>query len=111
MVVRTRFRALMVPLVLYAVCGLASSYFVWHAVNGQRGLKARDDYMQRLAELETTLSDLRAERARWRLKIDLARGETVDRDLVEEESRIMLGRVHKNEVIVLHAIAAGKGNR
>lgn len=100
MVVRTRLRALMIPVVLYVVCGLSSSYFIWHALNGQRGLKARDDYMQRLAELDSTLTDLRAERARWRLKIDLVRGETIDRDLVEEESRAMLGRVHKNEVVV-----------
>lgn len=101
----------MVPVVLYVVCGMASSYFIWHALNGQRGLKARDEYMQRLAELETTLGELRAERARWKLKIDLARGETVDRDLIEEESRITLGRAHKNEVVVLYDIAGGKINR
>ena len=101
MVVRTRFRALLVPAALYVVCGLASSYFIWHALNGQRGLKARDDYMQRLAELDTTLAGLKAERARWKLKIDLVRGESVDRDLIEEESRIMLGRTRKSEVVIL----------
>ena len=101
MVVRTRFRALLFPLALYLVCGGLSSYFIWHALNGQRGLKARDDYKERLAELDRTLAELKVERGRWQLKIDLVRGEAVDRDLIEEEVRDMLGRTRRSEVVIL----------
>jgi hypothetical protein len=41
------------------------------------------------------------ERARWRQKIELVRGEEMDRDVLEEQTRVELGRMHKNEVVIL----------
>ncbi len=33
-------RSFVIPLLLYGAAGLVAAYFVWHGVNGQRGLKA-----------------------------------------------------------------------
>ena len=99
--VRTRLRAYYIPIAFYAFSALVSSYFVWHALNGQRGLKTRDEYTQRVADLQTTLEGLREERGRWRHKIELVRGEEIDRDVLEEQARVSLGRMHKNEVVIL----------
>ena len=41
MVVRTRLRSIVLPIVLYLVLGVASSYLVWGASNGEHGLKAK----------------------------------------------------------------------
>ena len=51
MVVRTRFRSVVIPLVLFLLSGAAGSYFVWHAQNGERGLKAKLAYKAEIAEL------------------------------------------------------------
>ena len=49
MVIRTRLRAILFPLALYAVSGGVGGYFVWHAINGERGLKTRVAFKARIA--------------------------------------------------------------
>lgn len=100
MVVRRRLRAIFFPLFLYCVSGAAGGYFVWHAVNGERGLKTKDEYQLKIAELQTQLQNLQQDRARWRRRIDLINGAIIDKDLLDEETRTLLGRVEKNDLIV-----------
>ena len=89
MVKRTRFRAILMPLALYCVSGAAVGYFTWHAVNGDRGLKARAEYERRGRE-----------KANWQTRIALMRSDAVDRDLLEEEARHLLGRVGRNDLVI-----------
>jgi cell division protein FtsB len=101
MVVRRRLRAILFPLCLYAVSGAAGGYFVWHAVNGARGLKTKDEYQLKIAGLQTQLSDLQKERELWRHRIELINGAVIDRDLLDEETRTLLGRADKNDLVVM----------
>jgi len=103
MVIRRRLRAIFFPLALYCVSGGIGSYFVWHAANGERGLKTNDEYEQKIAVLGAELKQLRAERASWTHKIDLMRGKVVDRDLLDEEARHLLGVAQKNELVIFVA--------
>ena len=100
MVVRTRLRALLFPVMLYLVSGGIGSYFVWHAINGDRGLKVSGEYEKSIAMLTTELDATKAESAKWRHRIDLMRGATIDRDLLEEEARSTLDRVGKDDLVV-----------
>ena len=99
--VRTRLRANIAPIVFHVFSALVAGYFIWHALHGQRGLKTRDESAEKVAELQTTLDGLRAERARWRRNIDLVRGEAIGRDVLEKQARVELGRIQKNEVVIL----------
>ena len=98
MVVRTRIRAIMVPLTLYVVSGAVSGYFLWTAKNGERGTRAKLEYKASIAELRATLGDLQAQRAKWEHRVSLMRSESVDRDLAEEEARNTLGYVDSRDV-------------
>jgi cell division protein FtsB len=100
MVIRTRLRAIVIPLVLYAVSGTATSYFVWHALHGERGLKTKDEYRARSGALFTELVALQTERRGWQHRVDMLRAESVDKDLLEEEARVVLDRVHKNDLVI-----------
>ena len=100
MVIRRRLRAILIPLALYAVSGSAGSYFVWHAYNGSRGLKAKEEYRQKIAELTTRLHAVQDERAGWERRIAMMSAESIDRDLLEEEARVTLGRVQKDELVL-----------
>ena len=100
MVIRRRWRAIVFPLVLYAVSGSVTSYFVWHAVNGERGLKTQDENQTQMAALSEQLDSLRKERMSWERRVEMMRAESVDRDLLDEEARIMLGRVNKNDLVI-----------
>lgn len=103
MVVRTRLRRILLPLALYCVSGGVGSFFVWHAVNGDRGLKVSDEYQKSVAMLETQLAATKAERVEWQHRIDLMRGAAIDRDLLEEEARTTLDRVGKDDLVIFYA--------
>jgi cell division protein FtsB len=87
-------------LLLYCVSGSVGSYFVWHAVNGERGLKTKDEYERKIAAFGDELKGLKAEHALWNHRIALLSGRVIDRDLLEEEARALLGRLHRNDLIV-----------
>lgn len=106
MVIRRRLRSILLPLLLYAVSGSVSSYFVWHAVNGERGLKTKEEYRKVMAGLISENADLRAEREQYERRISMMRAEAVERDILEEEARVQLGRVHKSDVVVFLKSAA-----
>lgn len=98
---RVFIRSLILPVLLYCVAGTVASYFVWHGVNGQRGLKTGEEYEQKLAQLRQERDLLRYQRMQWEARIALIKGEKIDADVLEEETRKRLGRVHKNDVVIL----------
>lgn len=100
MVIRRRLRAILYPLVLYCVSGAVGTYFIWHAVNGERGLKTRVEYEHRVAVLRDQLRSVDSENALWQHRIALMKGAAVDRDLLEEVARSVLGRVDRNDLVV-----------
>jgi cell division protein FtsB len=97
---RAILRSLVAPLALYVAAGGLAAYFVWHGVNGQRGLKIGEEYEQRLAKLREERDLLHGDRMLWERRIALFRGETVDADILDEAARVELGRVHKNELVI-----------
>ena len=101
MVIRRGLRSIFVTLALYLVSGAAGSYFMFHAQHGARGLEARGAVRESLKDLEAELASLVAERKSWERHLALVRDEAVDRDLLEENARSVLGRTHKNDVIVM----------
>ena len=95
MVIRRNLRAVLMPLALYCVSGVSVAFFGWHAINGERGLKARADYERRIATLANELDGLRADKQHWQQRTALMRGEGIDRDLLEEEARHAWGIVQR----------------
>ena len=108
MVVRTRARAFLVPLAIYLVLGGATSYLVWGASQGDRGLIAKARYEQQTASLQKELDGLKEERARWERRVAGMRSESVDRDLLEEEAHTKLDHVGKDDVVVFTDFPRGR---
>jgi len=94
-------RRLFYSLVLVSIAGMATSFFFWHAVHGQRGLKAGEEYEQKLTQLKFERDLLKLQRLQLEHRLALIKGEKVDADILEDEVRKTLGRAHKNEVVVL----------
>ena len=101
MLLLARLRRVLVPLAFHCVAGAASAYFVWHAANGQRGLKTGLEYEKQIADLQMDLDRLTGERGRWSRRISLVKGDSIDRDVLDEETRALLGRTNKYEVVIL----------
>lgn len=98
---RVFLRSLILPVALYCVSGTVAAYFVWHGVNGQRGLKTGEEYEQRLSQLRLERDLLKIQRMQWDSRIALIKGERIDADILDEEVRGSLGRVHRNDVVIL----------
>ena len=96
-----RLRKIVAPLAFHCLAGAASAYFVWHAANGQRGLKTGLEYEKQIADLQGELDRLTGERGRWSRRISLVKGDAIDRDVLDEEARLLLGRAHKYDVVIL----------
>jgi cell division protein FtsB len=97
MVIRKRARRILIPLMLYGVSAAVAAYFVHHAHSGARGIEAQPKYEAQVAELES----LKIHRSDWERRIALLRSDQIDRDLLEERARVMLGRVHKNDLVII----------
>src|SRR5208283_83248 len=100
MVVRTRLRSIVVPIVFYLVLGVASGYLVWGASNGRHGLKAAEKDAADATALSVQLAALKVERARWERRVAALRPDSVDRDLLDEEAHVQIDRVGKDEVVI-----------
>ena len=94
---RGRWVAVLVTVVL--------AYFAYHALHGQRGLRAWIDSRHALAAAQGELDAVRAERADLERQVRAFQQDQLDRDLLEEELR-KLGYVQPNEVIILRPDAS-----
>ena len=100
MSVRSRVRAILIPLFFYAVLGSASAYLIKNASQGQHGAEARVAFERELTDLKAQLAAMQDQRERWRKRVDSLRNELIDRDLLEQEARARLNRVAKDEVLI-----------
>lgn len=101
MVVRRRLRTVVAILGAYALGACLVAYFLHNAKIGNRGWTAKQELKVQIYELNRELGGAKAERTEWERRLALLRADQVDRDLLEERARILLGRVHKNDVVVI----------
>ena len=100
MIVRSRARAILMPMFLYLASGSASAYLVYNASLGQNGAEARLVYDRETKTLTDQLAGLSDERDRWKRRVDALRNESIDRDLLDQEARAKLDRVAKEDVLI-----------
>lgn len=106
MVTRRYTRTILLTAAFYVFSAATVGYFTWHAQNGDRGLKAKSSYKLKIAELNQEFEALRRERTDWERRVQQMRAESLDRDLLDEQSRRLLNSAHRNDVIVI----LGPGN-
>ena len=87
--------------VLGPIMGAAiMAYFAFHAVQGDRGLIAWWNLRFELERAQAELAAVTEEKQELEARVTLLRPESLDRDMLEERARIMLGAVHPGDRIV-----------
>jgi cell division protein FtsB len=94
--IRRRMRAALVP----AMCALAIGYFGYHAVEGDRGLVAWSRLTREISAATQELERVRAQKLILERRTALLESSSLDRDLLEERARAVLGLAHPDDVII-----------
>lgn len=102
MVIRRRgLRSFFLSLGLYAVASAVVSYFLFHAHHGSRGLETKEAILAATAEIKSELAEVQAERRDLEHRVALVRSDAMDKDILDELARAVLGRVAKNDVVIM----------
>jgi len=76
-------------------------YFAYHAVQGDRGIRALLDYQHRVEKTKIQLAKIKTERIRLEHRVSLLRSDNLDPDLLEERARAVLNFAHPNEIAII----------
>ncbi|HVJ33482.1 MAG TPA: septum formation initiator family protein [Terriglobia bacterium] len=88
--------------VLWQLLGACiAGYFVYHAVQGDRGVIAWIQVSQRLAQAKSELEKSNSERAMMEQRVALLSNSSLDLDMLEERARIMLNFSHPDDLVIL----------
>ncbi|TPW31362.1 FtsB family cell division protein [Pararhizobium mangrovi] len=102
MVMRTKHRrqSRLGRLTVPCLAAVFLSYFGYHAVNGDLGLNARVQLEAKRAELSKTLDGLRHQREGLEQRASLLKGDTLDRDMLDIQSREMLDVTSPDDIVI-----------
>lgn len=90
------------PGILFPVLGVCVVlYFAYHAVQGDRGIRALLDYENQVEITKAQLAEVKAEREQLEHRVSLLRSDNLDPDLLEERARAVLNFAHPNEFAIM----------
>jgi cell division protein FtsB len=93
---RTRAHHIIGPVIAATVF----AYFAYHAVQGDRGLLAWFKLGQQVEDARLEYEQINAKREDLAARVRLLQPGSLDRDMLEERVRAMLGYVHRDEVVI-----------
>jgi cell division protein FtsB len=99
MVSRSRLKAIMTGIALYAIAAALIAYFGVNAYTGRYGLTARQELDQEIVLLTAELARLKAERTVAEQRVSLLRSDRVDPDMLDERARYQLDYAHPRDLV------------
>jgi len=95
---RSPFRHVILPIFAIGVL----SYFSHHALTGSFGLASNQEYESRISALEAELAMLESQRAKLEKRTAMLRDGSLERDMIDEQARRLLGITRENEIVILN---------
>jgi len=84
------------------------AYFVFHAIQGDRGLLAWAKIEQKIAAARATQAETAAARSDLERRVALLRKDNLDSDMLEERARVMLNLVGEREIVIFDDTAGAR---
>jgi cell division protein FtsB len=78
-----------------------AGYFVYHAIQGDRGVIAWIQVGQRLSAAKDELAKSNAEHAAMEQRVALLSNSSLDLDMLEERARVMLNFSNPDDLVIL----------
>ena len=79
----------------------AAGYFIYHSIEGERGLVAYARLSNDVAQAKLQFEEANAERKALERRVNLLRSDHLDADMLEERARLMLNLVRPDEIVIL----------
>jgi cell division protein FtsB len=99
MVTRSRFKAFVTGLALYAIAAMLIGYFGVNAYTGKYGLNAQQELDGEIVTLTAELARLKQERADAEKRIALLRSDSLDPDMLDERVRAQLDFADSHDLV------------
>ena len=77
-----------------------AGYFVYHAVQGDRGIVAWMQLNQQIRVAESEFATTDAERQEMEQRVALLSNTSLDLDMLEERARVMLNFAHPDDLVI-----------
>lgn len=77
-----------------------AGYFVYHAVQGDRGIVAWMQLNQQIRVAQAELAKTDAERQQMEQRVALLSNTSLDLDMLEERARVMLNFAHPDDLVI-----------
>lgn len=87
---------------------LLFGYFLFHAVQGDRGLLAWVKIKQQISYAEAELAASESTRRTWEGRIALLGSEQLDRDMLDERVRLVTGFGYRDEIVIYVSPPVGR---
>ena len=86
--------------IIPVLCACAITYFGYHAVQGDRGIYAFARISNEVRLIKQALAETNNERRRIERRVELMRADRLDLDMLNEQSRLVLGLVRNDELVI-----------
>ncbi len=94
--IRHRLRAA-APLVIFLAL---TYYFGWNTVHGKSGLEAQHVQQQELAQAQARFNAAETARATWQTRIADLNGQSIQRDMLDEQARQVLNLANPRDLVI-----------
>lgn len=78
------------------------SYFGYHSIHGEFGLKATEKFDRQRVERQARLDDLTAQRKTLEKEVALLSDGSLERDMLDEKARFGLNMSRADEIVIFH---------
>jgi cell division protein FtsB len=110
MQVRREFNRRLKSLAAQLLGACVAGYFIYHAVQGDRGILAWLRVNQQLEAAQVELAQSATERAALEQRVALLNNSSLDLDMLEERARIMLNFSDPDDVVIFLPSNKATGN-
>lgn len=78
------------------------SYFGYHSIHGDYGLKATEKFDRQRIERQARLDELTAQRQTLEKEVALLSDGSLERDMLDEKARFGLNMSRSDEIVIFH---------
>ncbi|CAN7529899.1 septum formation initiator family protein [Pararhizobium sp. LjRoot255] len=78
------------------------SYFGYHSIHGEFGLKATEKFDRQRVERQTRLDELTGQRKTLEKEVALLSDGSLERDMLDEKARFGLNMSRPDEIVIFH---------